>query len=94
MWRLFTDVHFNNEYKYREINPNYTFYAQPRFLLKMEELRQFQNGFSEKGNIIMLTFQGCKIFGKRGIAVIDDKNIYWWEKKSKGIKQIIEELNE
>lgn len=56
MWRLFTDVHFNNEYKYRDINPNYTFYAQPRFLLKMEELREFQNGFSEKGNIIMLTF--------------------------------------
>ena len=56
MWKLFTEVHLNNDYKYRELNQNYTFYTQPRFLLKMEELREFQNGFPEKGNILMLTF--------------------------------------
>lgn len=86
MYKNFTDIHMNMEYKIRNLNQNYKFYSQPRFITKLLDMHDIQSGFSEKGNIIMMTFQGSKIVGNRGFAFVSNSAIYWWEKNYKDFK--------
>lgn len=63
-------MHINTEYKIKELNENYTFFAPPRFISKVMELKDFESAFPEKGNIVMMSFEGSKIVGKRGFAFV------------------------
>lgn len=94
MFRIFTDSHSNLDYRIRELNPSYSFFAPPRFFLKADELRQFQSGFSEKGNIMMLTFEGSKIAGRRSYAFTQGNNVYWCTKKSKTMAEVLAEISD
>ena len=93
MWKLYTDTNMTFDKKAKELNPRYTFFSQPRFFVKLDELREFQTSFSEKGNIVMLNLQGNKIVGKNGFAIAQNNTVSWWAKKSKGISEIMEYLN-
>ena len=52
-------------------------------------MHDFESSFPEKGNIIMMSFEGTKIVGKRGFAFINGNAIYWWEKNYKDMKDIL-----
>lgn len=41
MYKTFTDVHINMECKIKDVNDNYTFFSQPRFISKLLEMRDF-----------------------------------------------------
>lgn len=45
MWKIYTDTHLNVDYRVRELNSSYSFFAPPRFFLKVEEMREFQTNF-------------------------------------------------
>ena len=94
MWKIYTDTHLNLDYRFRELNPSYSFYAPPRFFIKVEEMREFQTNFPEKGNIMMLTFEGSKIVGKKSFAFTQGSTIYWCIKKQKKFDDVLNELVE
>lgn len=94
MHKTFTDVHINMEYKIRELNEQYTFFAQPRFISKILEIKDFESAFPEKGNIVMMSFEGSKIIGKRGFAFVSQNAIYWWEKVYKDAKEVLSDIIE
>ena len=52
-------------------------------------MRDFESAFGEKGNILMMSFEGSKIIGKRGFAFSNNNTIYWWEKNYKDIRDLI-----
>jgi hypothetical protein len=58
------------------------------------EVRDFERGFSEKGNIVMLSFEGSKMVGRRGVACINHNAIYWWEKNYKDLREVLPEVAE
>lgn len=94
MLKTFTDAHVNMEYKIKELNENYTLFSQPRFISKVLEMKDMESNFQEKGNIVLMSFEGSKVTGKRGFAFVNDTAIYWWEKKYKDIKDLLPELAE
>lgn len=89
MSKIFTDAHYNLDYRIKELNQSYSFFAFPRFFMRVEEMREFQTAFSEKGNIMMLTFEGNKIIGKKSFAFSQGNTIYWSTKKAKQSDDLI-----
>lgn len=57
-------------------------------------MHDFESDFAERGNIVMMNFQGNKIAGKRGFAFSNKNVIYWWEKNYKDVKDILPESAE
>lgn len=57
-------------------------------------MRDFESAFGEKGNILMMSFEGSKIIGKRGFAFSNSNTIYWWEKNYKDIRDLIPETSD
>lgn len=45
MFKTFTDVHINSEYKTKELNESYTLFSQPRFLTKVLEMKDLESNF-------------------------------------------------
>lgn len=93
MWKLYTDINVPFDKKAKELNPKYTLFSQPRFFIKLDELREFQSSFGERGNIVMLNLEGSKIVGNKGFAVVNKNSISWWAKKSRGVPEMMDYLN-
>ena len=45
MQKIFGSHHLNFDLRIRELNPSYSLYSQPRFFLKVEQMREFQTNF-------------------------------------------------
>lgn len=93
MWKLYTDTNINFDRKIKEQTARYSLFSQPRFLIKIDQLRDFQSSMKEKGNIIMINIEGTKITGKKGFAIVQGNTISWWHKKSKGVNEFLDYLN-